>query len=79
MTSREAYIRVHGAPPDGFEVHHLCGHSDCKNVRHLIALSSHDHGKMHSFLCHLDRTALVLVSSRETDCEAIDPYERQTG
>lgn len=48
---RDAYERLYGAIPAGFECHHVCENPRCVNAaEHIIALSKQDHAKLHAFL-----------------------------
>ena len=48
---KDAFIRMHGAIPPGFDVHHLCLNPECVNAaEHLIILSRRDHAKLHAYL-----------------------------
>ena len=48
---RDAYARLNGDMPEGFEAHHLCENKPCVNAtQHIIAVSSADHRRIHRFL-----------------------------
>lgn len=48
---RDAYQRLYGPVPPGYECHHLCQNPECVNAaEHIIALSSDDHRKLHAYL-----------------------------
>lgn len=47
---RDAYERWHAEIPNGFECHHMCGNRECVNFDHIIAVSKHDHRKIHRFI-----------------------------
>ena len=44
---RHVWERAHGPIPEGFEVHHVCGHEWCVRLDHLTLLSRHDHASLH--------------------------------
>lgn len=47
---RDAYERLYGPLPAGFECHHLCRNRECVNAaEHIVAISRADHQKLHTF------------------------------
>jgi hypothetical protein len=44
---RLAYQRENGLIPEGMQIHHLCHTRLCINPKHLIALLTSDHQKLH--------------------------------
>lgn len=47
---RDAYERLYGRVPDGFQCHHLCETPKCVNPEHIVAVSVADHAKTHRYL-----------------------------
>lgn len=47
---RDAYERLYGVLPSGYECHHLCRNRECVNAaEHIVALPRGDHHKLHAF------------------------------
>jgi hypothetical protein len=47
LTHREAFEQEHGAIPEGYVLHHLCGQKRCLEVDHMVAISRAEHCKIH--------------------------------
>lgn len=46
---KDAYERLYGEVPEGFECHHLCHNRECVNAaEHIVILPIADHRKLHA-------------------------------
>ena len=72
---RRSYVAAQGEPPEGFQIHRLCGNNGCINPAHLVAVSAEDHRKLHardSFCQVPTRASLEREVSDEAPAKEID-------